>query len=107
MRFVVVSLFAVSLFVVVGSSRAARLDDAHPDAGLMRPPVLSAQEAMVWWCRGEVTLKEFTAATGGLRPRPDGPGYRWQFPDGAIVTDGQRLPNGEFVIRCWGPAPAE
>ena len=105
MRNIVVSLLALFLFAG-SSSRASRFDDRRPDQGWVRPLVASAQEARVWLFRGNVTLQEFSAATG-LRPRPDGPAYRWQFPDGAFITVGLRLPNGDFIIECWGPAPAK
>ena len=105
MRIIVVSLLALFLFAG-SSSRASRLDDRCPDQGWVRPLVASAQEARMWLQRGNVTLQEFAAATG-RRPRPDGPGYRWQFPDGAIGTYGLRLPSGDFIIECWGPVPAK
>ena len=89
---------------LIGLLSTAGFDPRLPAEGVMRAAVPTTAQASRWLLRGGVTLAQFQAAVGGPRPLPDGPGYRWEFADGALVTDGVRRANGDFVIHSWGPA---
>jgi len=101
------------LLAVMGGSLVLGLSQAMADAGLLPggsapscqvQRLATAREAARWLLSGGVTLRRLGQASG-IRPQPDGPGYRWVFPDGVLLTDGWRRADGELIIHSWGVIP--
>jgi hypothetical protein len=65
------------------------------------PEVSTAAEAVKRLQRGDVTVKRLERISG-VHPRTDGPGHRWHFPDGVLLTSSILRQDGEFAIVCWG-----